>query len=72
MGLGADLLRHAFQMAMLASGKIGMSAMLVHAKDEKAASFYAKYRFRSAKNLERVMLCSIKDMIAAFAAASGR
>ena len=68
--LGADLLKHAFMMAILSAENIGVSAMLVHAKDERAARFYSKYGFRPARNLERAMLCSIKDMIATFAAAN--
>jgi GNAT superfamily N-acetyltransferase len=67
--LGADLLKHAFLMAILSARSIGVSAMLVHAKDDRAASFYSKYGFRPAKNLERAMLCSIKDMVATLAAA---
>jgi GNAT superfamily N-acetyltransferase len=67
--LGADLLKHAFMIAILSAENIGVSAMLVHAKDERAASFYGKYGFRPARNLERAMLCSIQDMVATLAVA---
>lgn len=67
--LGRDLLKHAFLMAVLSAKNIGVSAMLVHAKNEKAVSFYSKYGFRPAKNPERAMLCSIRDMVASLAAA---
>ena len=66
--LGSDLLKHAFFKAVQSVRNIGASAMLVHAKDENAANFYRKYGFRPAKNLERAMLCSIKDIVAALAA----
>lgn len=67
--LGADLLKYAFQIAMLSADRIGVRAMLVHAKDDDAMRFYRKYKFRETKNLERAMLCSIKDIAAALAAA---
>ncbi|MGV3550172.1 GNAT family N-acetyltransferase [Rhizobium sp.] len=66
--LGADLLKHAFLKSILSVRSIGASAMLVHAKDEKAANFYRKYGFRPAKNFERAMLYPIKDIIASLAA----
>jgi GNAT superfamily N-acetyltransferase len=69
VGLGADLLRYAFQMAMLSAERIGIRAMLVHAKDDHAAHFYGKYKFRAAKNMDRAMLCSIKDIATSLAAA---
>ena len=69
LGLGGDLLKYAFMMTVLSSNHVGASAMLVHAKNDNAESFYRKYGFRSAKNLERVMLCPMKDIIATLAAA---
>jgi GNAT superfamily N-acetyltransferase len=39
-GLGADLLMDAFARIVAASETVGMRAVLVHAKDEKAMSFY--------------------------------
>ncbi|CAN7431107.1 GNAT family N-acetyltransferase [Rhizobium sp. LjRoot254] len=70
MKLGADLLKHAFLMTMLSADRIGVRAMLVHAKDDEAIGFYKKYKFRTAKGLERAMLCSTKE-IAASLKASG-
>lgn len=63
-GLGGALLRHAFQMALQASEKIGISAMLVHALDDDAVRFYRRYNFRSAKGLDRTMLRSLRDIAA--------
>ena len=41
-GLGADLLADALRRIALASRTIGIAAVLVHAKDEAARSFYLR------------------------------
>lgn len=68
-GPGAELLKYALQTTLLYAEKIGVRAMLVHAKNESAASFYGRYKFRAARNLERAMLCSVKDIAASLAVA---
>jgi GNAT superfamily N-acetyltransferase len=60
--LGADLLRHAMQMAVLSSETIGVRALLVHAIDDAAARFYQKYNFRPAKDLDRTLLRTLQDI----------
>lgn len=48
VGLGRSLLLDALQRTELASRSVAMRAVLVHALDEKAAAFYARYGFRPA------------------------
>ncbi len=44
-GLGADLLQDAFQRILAASQIVGIRAVLVHAIDDEAASFWRHYEF---------------------------
>ena len=46
-GLGEDLMMDALNRVLRASGDIGIVAMLIDAKDEKAQRFYARYEFES-------------------------
>jgi GNAT superfamily N-acetyltransferase len=46
-GLGEDLMMDALNRVLRASGDIGIVAILVDAKDEKARRFYARYEFES-------------------------
>lgn len=46
-GLGEDLMMDALNRVLRASGDIGIVAMLIEAKDEKAKRFYARYEFES-------------------------
>jgi GNAT superfamily N-acetyltransferase len=46
-GLGEDLMMDALKRVLRASGDIGIVAMLIDAKDEKAKRFYARYEFES-------------------------
>lgn len=67
-GLGELLLRHAFETAILSSETVGSRAMLVHAMDDAAQRFYARYGFRPAKGLDRTLLRSLKDIATSLAA----
>lgn len=67
--LGADLLKHALQTAVLSADKIGVRAVLVHAIDDEAVAFYRKYNFHLAKGLERTLLRSLKDIATSLEAA---
>lgn len=67
-GLGADLLKHACQTALLSAERIGVRAMLVHAIDDEAVRFYKKYNFHQARKLERTLLRSLKDIAASLQA----
>jgi len=44
-GIGGGMLRDAFQRILRVSGEVGCRAVLVHAIDDEAAQFYAKYGF---------------------------
>lgn len=44
-GLGAELLRHFMLKAIDVAGSVGVRAVLVHAKDDRAKSFYLRYGF---------------------------
>ncbi len=46
-GLGEDLMLDALNRVLRASRDIGIVAMLIDAKDEKAKRFYARYEFES-------------------------
>ena len=45
VGTGTSLLAHALDTITGLSRKLGIRAVLVHAKDERAAAFYAKWGF---------------------------
>ena len=45
-GVGQALLQHAMQLALVTAEKIGVYAIVVDAKDEAAAVFYARYGFQ--------------------------
>lgn len=49
-GLGHKLLAHAFTAVAEISGKIGIAAVVVDAKDEKAAAFYRCFGFMSCQD----------------------
>jgi len=45
-GYGDALIFHAFKITMDAAEKVGISGMVVDAKDEQAANFYEKFGFK--------------------------
>jgi len=47
MKLGAAMLRDALERALAVSHNAGVSAILVHALNEKAQQFYAHYGFKA-------------------------
>ena len=49
-GVGAALLRHAMHMAASLAQQIGLYAVVVDAKNEAAAAFYARYGFQRFDN----------------------
>ena len=66
-GLGADMLSDALRRIAIASQSIGISAVLVHAKDDNARRFY----MRCAEFIEypadsRTMFLPIETVVAAF------
>lgn len=66
-GLGADLLSDALRRIAVASQSVGMAAVLVHAKDDRAKAFY----LRCAEFLEypadsRTLFLPIETLVATF------
>ena len=54
--LGTDLLIDAVRRALTAAGVIGARAVVVHAINEQAKGFYARFGFRPFSNREPLML----------------
>ena len=61
-GLGKGLMRDALLRTVQAADIGGLRAMLTHAKDEDAKSFYEKYGFESSPTNELHLMLSIKDI----------
>jgi GNAT superfamily N-acetyltransferase len=66
-GLGADLLSDALRRIAIASQSIGIGAVLVHAKDDRAKRFYmARAEFIEYPVDSRILFLPIETVIAAF------
>lgn len=66
-GLGADILSDALRRIAIASQTIGISAVLVHAKDENAKRFYMNCaEFKEFPEGSRTLFLPIETLIAAF------
>lgn len=63
-GIGPALLRDAILRISQASEHIGVKGVLVHALDEKAASFYARMGFRPSPASDYHLMISLKDIAA--------
>ena len=61
-GLGKELLRDALLRSLAAADKIGIRAVLVHAKDEEAARFYTYCGFSPSPTDPLHLLLLIKDL----------
>jgi len=65
-GYGDALIFHAFKITTAAAENIGISGMVVDAKDETAANFYAKFGFKrllTASNRLVLPLSAIKPLL---------
>ena len=62
IGLGKALLRDALGRMLAAANSIGGRAILVHAKDEEAKSFYARFGFESGPTDPLHLYLLIKDI----------
>ncbi len=60
-GLGAQLLRDAITRAVAAAEIIGVRALLVHAVDEQARAFYARFDFEPSPTDPLHLLLLMKD-----------
>jgi GNAT superfamily N-acetyltransferase len=61
--LGQGLLKHALLKILEASSTIGIRAVLVHAKDRRAADFYAKYGFVPSPVNSLHLMLMLKDVL---------
>lgn len=75
-GLGAGLLKDAIRRTLAAADIAGIRALVVHAKDERAADFYAHFGFRPSPTDPLHLFVLLKDLrhavaVAAMAAGAG-
>ncbi len=61
-GLGKGLLRDALLRSLSAAEAIGVRALLVHAKDERAAQFYAQFGFLPSPTDPLHLMLLVKDI----------
>lgn len=61
-GIGSSLLRNAILRTLAASQIAGIRCILVHAKDEKAKSFYLKHRFQPSPIEPLTLMMTLKDI----------
>jgi GNAT superfamily N-acetyltransferase len=66
-GLGKALLKDALQRAYAGAQIIGGRAVLVHAIDEEAATFYRRYGFENCPGLDLHLMLLMKDIRASLA-----
>jgi GNAT superfamily N-acetyltransferase len=59
-GIGSGMLQEAIKRTLTASDEIGVRALLVHAIDDTAVSFYLKYRFVISPIGERTLLLPVE------------
>ncbi len=64
-GLGAVLLADALARVRRASNEIAVRAVVVHAIDDRATVFYARYGFRSLAATPRTLMVTLAEILAA-------
>jgi GNAT superfamily N-acetyltransferase len=64
-GLGADLLRDALSRVQVASVQVAVRAVVVHAIDDSAAGFYARFGFRGIAATPRTLMVTLAELRAA-------
>lgn len=69
-GLGASLLQHAMLQSARVAQAIGMRAIVVHAKNDRAAAFYERFGFARFPGNDRVLYLRVLDVEATAAALS--
>ena len=68
-GVGTGLVRHALQRSVAAARLVGGRALVVHAVDEAAASFWRRRGFVPSRDDPQVLFRSMADVAASLAAA---
>ncbi len=71
-GLGKALLKHALLRINEAIEILSGRAVVVHALDDEAMKFYARYGFESSPIDSETMMLLVKDMRASLAQAGGK
>jgi GNAT superfamily N-acetyltransferase len=71
-GIGAALLRDALARCSAAADEIGGRGVVVHAKDDTAASFYRRFGFAPLPGNTHHLYLLVKDLRASIGTASGR
>jgi len=61
-GVGAALLKHFIMKSLEVAQLTGVRVLLVHAKDDVAASFYRRYGFESSPVDDLTMMLLVKDV----------
>jgi GNAT superfamily N-acetyltransferase len=61
-GLGASLLNDAFERICRAAQEVAVRAVVVHAIDEAAAGFYARFGFRSLSTAPRTLMVTLAEL----------
>ncbi|HVE67539.1 MAG TPA: GNAT family N-acetyltransferase [Solirubrobacteraceae bacterium] len=61
-GVGASLLKHALVQSIAAAGHVGMRAILVHAKHEKARAWYERWGFERSPTDPLHLVLLMKDI----------
>jgi GNAT superfamily N-acetyltransferase len=61
-GLGGALLKHFMLKAFEVAGSVGVRVLLIHAKDEEAQAFYARYGFVESPLDPLVMTMLLRDL----------
>jgi predicted N-acetyltransferase YhbS len=64
-GLGKALLRQAMQRTLTVSREAGVRALIIHAIDDEAVNFYARYGFQHFPAGTRTMMMMIETMAGA-------
>lgn len=61
-GIGKKLLAHALRQISITSQLIGITFVVVHAKDEKAADFYKSLGFKSSNDYPLTLILPVNDI----------
>lgn len=61
-GLGASLLNDAFERICRAAQEVAVRAVVVHAIDEEAASFYERFGFRGLGTAPRTLMVTLAEL----------
>lgn len=64
-GLGVALLRHAMELTVAASERIGVRMLVVNSLHERAAGFYRRFGFEPSPTNPLDLMVTVEDIVAA-------